>query len=72
MDPHEAHEAALAKGDLELPTLPLDGKPDRPGRHKLVIKKEVRAVLESRLGGPAVEFRKDKKAYKSKGGKHEG
>lgn len=72
MDPVEAHEAAIAKGDLVLPTLPLDGRPDRPGRHKLVIGKEVRAVLESRVGGPAVEFRKGKKAYRSKEGGDEG
>ncbi len=72
MDPNEAHEAALAKGDLELPTLPLDGRPDRPGRHRLVIKKEVRAVLESRIGGPAIEFRKGKKAYKGKEVRDEG
>ncbi len=72
MDPNEAHEAALAKGDLELPTLPLDGRPDRPGRHKLVIKKEVRAVLESRLGGPAIEFRREKKAYRRKEARDEG
>ena len=45
---------SLAKGDLVLPTLPVEkGERDLPRRHGMTVTKETRAVLEARIPVPA-------------------
>lgn len=64
----ELEAAALAKGDLVLPTEPVPKRElDRPGRHGMVVSKETRAVLEARIPVPAW-MREGRKVYRKEKG----